>query len=259
LTLIEQLGDPNWLALALTNLSEALIDVGDWAQGRALLERARALCPPGGSWTAPSALGVLAKLNAWQGRWAETHALLEECLRAAGAGSDGSVLHGIRRGLAEIDLLEGRPEATILRLEPLLHGHAEEDLNAVYGLPLLAHAYLQTGNLGGARHAADTAVRLLRSSPGVASMAFQARALVAVAESRWQEAEDALSEALRVAREWGSPYSEALVLLDIGLLRVRRGDPAAGRDLITRALETLRRLDAAPAVQRAEEALAALA
>jgi tetratricopeptide (TPR) repeat protein len=152
--------------------------------------------------------------------------------------------------------MEGNPEAAIQRLEPLLDGRAEADISAAYGLALLAWAYLQGGRIDDAGHAAGEAVRLLRGAPGSRPGALRAQAAVAAARGDWEAAERGLVEMLRVAREAGSPGDEALALLDLGLLRLRRGDSLAGRDLINQALKTLRRLEIAPAVQQAEEALA---
>jgi ATP/maltotriose-dependent transcriptional regulator MalT len=234
------------------------MDAGAWAEAEEILELARESGQADVAWIDGSVLGVLVKLRTWQGRWAEARTLLEESEQLAETASEPMFVHTVQRGLAEIELMDGRPEAAIRRLETTSSEHAHEDISAAYSLPILARAYLQIGDVDRARSAADPAVRLLGELPGAAPSVLRVHAAMEIAAHDTSSAEAALQEARRLARASGSPFEEALALLDLGVMRLGNDDPAGGTELVKKALSTLRRLGAASYVQRAEEALAVI-
>jgi hypothetical protein len=72
----------------------------------------------------------------------------------------------------------------------------------------------------------------------------------------WQEAEDALEEALAVSRDIGNPYAEAQVLYVYGLLRIGQGEHRLAHERLVAALAILNRLGDRLYAEHVERALA---
>jgi hypothetical protein len=79
--------------------------------------------------------------------------LLEEALAVAEETATRGFWESARCFLAELDVLEGRPEHAIARLEPIV----EESVNRAWLLLLLAWAYLSLGDNGHHQRAAEAA------------------------------------------------------------------------------------------------------
>jgi len=125
---------------------------------------------------------------------------------------------------AELEILEGRPEAAHARLIPLLDrpGLQEGDVTAL--LPVLAWAQLE---LGQADEAAETVAEALRRGRPeemrlVLVEALRVQALVALRQEQWHEAALSLDEGLALARSMSYPYAHARLLrLSADLHRAR--------------------------------------
>jgi tetratricopeptide (TPR) repeat protein len=167
--------------------------------------------------------------------------------------------------LAELDLLDGRPEAAAARLEPLVEEYfaRQNDYEDSYSyrLPLmLARVYLAFDacrdrlERAGAMAARSVREARERSRRSALADALWVHGMTLARLGREDEAERALLEALADAREHPSPHREARVLFELGRLRMARGrENDAERDL-HEALTIFERLGAAPE----EEATAAM-
>jgi ATP/maltotriose-dependent transcriptional regulator MalT len=134
---------------------------------------------------AARAVPVLAPTLLWQGAWQQARAYLEGCLQAARSVRIVLIERAALAYLAELDLLEGRPQDALTWLHPVTVGHpapATEDLTwgyAVQLLSVLAAAHLESGDADRARASAGRAVAEARRTgawvQGVRALEVQGR------------------------------------------------------------------------------------
>jgi hypothetical protein len=151
-------------------------------------------------------------------------ASVQEVLTLAEGSGDLQALRWASAVMAEIDIVEGRPEAARARLLPLLDRPGMEECDVTTLLPVLAWARLGVGEVDLAAAAAEQA--LARARPEgmrlVLVEALRVQALVALRRSQWDEAGHCLEEALEMARCMSSPYAEARLLQVYASLRTRQ-------------------------------------
>ena len=160
--------------------------------------------------------------------------------------------------LAELDLLEGRPDAALARLVPLLDRPVMEELGVTPLLPLLAWAHVEMGDA--ARAEAVVAWSIARAAAQHDRItlveALRVRAMAHTHLARWSEAERALEEGLSVARGMPYPYAEARLLQVYGLMHLRQGAVRPARARLGAAIALFRQLGAREDVERTEQLLA---
>jgi tetratricopeptide (TPR) repeat protein len=161
--------------------------------------------------------------------------------------------------LALRDLLEGRPEWALTRLEPLLATTELDIQERALFLPAFAEAYLQAGNLSQAREVleAPLALRGLQMQ-GMLTDALRVHAGVLLADGDPAGAEAVLRDLLDLTRSIPYPFAEAQALAECARLEARRRRPRAARERLAEALAIYRRLGARPFVDQTERALAQL-
>ncbi len=125
-------------------------------------------------------------------------------------------------------------------------------------LPILAWAYLASGDLERAQETARQAVRRGREQQHRIALvdALRVQAMVALRHGRWTEAEHALEEGHMLARTMPYPYAEARLLQVDGELRRQKGDSVAAREHLEAARTIFQRLGARKDVERVEQDLA---
>ncbi len=260
LELAERQGDPTEMTFFLFGLGCNDFYRGDWAGARAYLRRAETLSRATPSWCAPYPLMALGQLSLAEGAWEAATGYLEESLIPAEAAGDVQALRYAQSLLAERDLLDGRPEAVITRLSPLLDRPGLEEVSVTEILPLLAWARLELGD-----H--DAAWEIVRQSVARARArryrlilvdALRVQGLVALRQKWWLEAAHALDEALSIAERIPYPYGQARALHIYGLLHVEIGEPEQARERLEEALAILQRLGARRDSARVEQALSGL-
>ena len=227
----ESVKDELFTAMHAMLLGGACYVRGDWERGRDLVQQARERFTA----AAPSPLAVrlahvVASALVWEGAWEEARPYLEASLQTA---RSVRIVHTERMALAdlaELDLLEGRPQQALDRLQPLL----AKDLAWDYAIALdstVAAAHLELGDPGRARPHADRAVAEARRTgawvPGIRALLVQG--MVEARRGNHELAQAAYEEGLQRARAMPFPYGEAGLLHACALLERERGDEAAAR------------------------------
>jgi tetratricopeptide (TPR) repeat protein/transcriptional regulator with XRE-family HTH domain len=261
LELAQEWEDAAQLVLLLANLGELAIFTGAWSQARPDLERAVNLSQQiGSAWTAVYPLLSLGRLCLYQGAWEVGSQYLEKALALAEQSGDLQALRQAQARLAERDLLQGNPGAACTRLVPLLDRSGLEEVDVTLLLPLLAWAYLVSGEAARAEDLVRQTIARARAQRSQIALvdALQVLALLATQQGRWAEAEGALTEALALARAMPYPYAEARLLAAYGLLHAQKGETARARERLAAAQAIFQRLGARQDSARMEQALAEL-
>ncbi|PZR99009.1 MAG: hypothetical protein DLM70_16185, partial [Chloroflexi bacterium] len=259
LAVTEQIGNPGHICFVLGNLGSALMTVGDWRGAREALERAMALARTmGRSSAVTNPLTYLGQLSLWEGDWEAASRYLGEALALTEETGDRQVREIAQALLADLDVLEGRPQEAATRLEPLV---VSEDANLPELLPALARAHLAAGGEEHVRRAAEVAERAVtvtRSQAGFLPDALCVQGMVLTAQGRLEEADQSLTEGLERARSLPYPYVEGRILVEMAAVHRQRGESEGERERLQEALAIFRRLGARKDVERVEEALSAI-
>jgi tetratricopeptide (TPR) repeat protein len=254
----EQVGDPLWTWVERGHTAFAR---GDWKQARVDFEQAAVRARQVGTVRgAPYALIFLGQLDLAQGKLDAAFPSLQEGIALADRNRDPQAFESAQRTLAEHDLLEGHPQAACSRLEPVLEGSDRENSHATDVLPLMAWTALDLGDQALAASVVTQAIAHARGEVDrlVLVDALRVQAMLAMRQSRWQDAEAALAEALTLARAMPYPYAEAKSLYVYGQLYAAQGEPVQAREQYEAALAICGRLGEDLYRPHIERALAAL-
>jgi transposase len=263
----ERPGDPEALAFVLDSAGWAAWFRGEWTAAREAHERALALIRAIGPCRLTATAHIIAGVwRYWAGAWADGTRCLEEGIASAERSGDLQTLPVAHWILAEMDLLDGRPNAARARLEPLLAPPGLQE-SVVTGLPstlllrtTLAWAHLERG--AAAEAAAATSLTIARATalgyrlPLVE--AWRIQGMVCTRAGRWDEARRAFADGLALARSLPYPYAEARLLHMNGLLHVQMGEPAPARAQLEAARALFARLGARTNAVQVEQDLAGL-
>lgn len=160
--------------------------------------------------------------------------------------------------LAEQELLEGKPEAALARLEPLAERSDREELGIMRLLPYLAWSYLESGDEGRAEEVALEGIERARAQGNRLALVelLRVRGMVLARLRRADEAEGVFQEAVSVARSLRYPYAEARSLYEWGLMHAGRSETKQGRDRLEEAARIFRKLESRPYLELARKAMA---
>ncbi|HEV2458557.1 MAG TPA: tetratricopeptide repeat protein, partial [Ktedonobacterales bacterium] len=234
---------------------------GDWGRARAIAESSlevfRALTTSYLSSYPPLGLGWLSVI---EGQLAAGEHYLAEAETLARQSGPDQVLRFIAELRAECELLAGEPEAANARLLPLFTGEPLQERTRLELMVLRAWAALQLGELREAEEALKDCVGSARECEMylVLPDALRVQALWAMRQRDWQEAENALDEALALCQALPYPYAEAKVLYVLGQLHTETGEPEQARVHLEQALAICRRLGERLYGAAIEQSLAAL-
>ena len=200
-------------------------------------------------------------LSLVEGHWSKATHYLGEALTSAARIGDRQVLRWAAGSMAELEILEGHPDAARDRLVPLLDRQGLEEFDVTLFLPVLAWAYLDLGDQAQADLTVSEAIRRGRAQHlrVVLAGALRVQALIAGRQGRVHEAEAALEEGLTLARAMPYPYAEARLLQAYGSLHTERGTPEPARVYLEAALAIFQHLGARKDVERTTHLLTALA
>jgi tetratricopeptide (TPR) repeat protein len=234
---------------------------GEGQDARATLERALELSRQvDGAVYTIYPLFCLARLALVEGDWATAATVGREAVALAERSGD---LQGLRLSsgvMAELEILEGRPDAAAARLRPLLDRPGLEEVDVTMLLPMLAWAELDRGLVEQAAEAIGQALLRCRREgirlPLVEALRVQA--LNALHRGNWEDAAFSLDEGLTLARGRPYPYAEARLLHVGGQLHHQKGEPETAREWLAAALTIFRRLGARQDAARVEQAVASL-
>jgi len=248
----ERAGDQDLLAMHAAFLAGVCYVRGNWDRGRELIGRAWGRLAVSSAPMGLRVTGVLGSALIIEGAWQQARAYLEGSLQAA---RTLGFLHGERVALthlARLDLLEGRPQDAISRLDSVTEGRsapAVDELNWDCPVDLLsvqAEAYLELSDLDKARtyagRAVDHARRMGAWLQGIYALEVGGRVLLRDGDHDLAAA--AYQEGLDRARAMPFPYGEARLLHAYGLLDRQQQDHAAAHAKFTQALAILERLGA---------------
>ncbi len=245
ISLAERLGDPAVLAYLLYGRGLNAFALGEWKRARPDFERAATFVGSTGQfWYAtypPHGLGLLCLA---EGREEEAAHYLTQALTLAQRNHDMQALCWVQGALAEWDLLAGRPEAARGRLAPLLEAPGLMVSYSREALALLAWTYLELGEADQAQALLAQVFRIARQAQMGPTLvqALRVQALVLSKQERWEEAEQALQEALTLCRGMATPYIEAKILYTAGLVSHKKGELEPARQRFEAALTILEQL-----------------
>jgi tetratricopeptide (TPR) repeat protein len=255
------MGDPVATAHVLYRHGLNAFTLGEWKRARSDFEQAATLVGSTGQFLQasyhPHGLGLLCLA---EGKEEEAVHYLTQALTLAQRNHDMQVLCAAQGLLAEWDVLTGRAEDARVRLVSLLDTPGPLVSFSQEALAMLAWAYLELGKVEQARillaQVFSTARQEQMSPTLVQALCVQARLLSK--EERWEEAEQALQEALVLCRRMAAPYAEAKVLYTAGLVSRGKGEPKLARERFEAAREICTRLGERLYALRIEQALAGL-
>jgi len=254
LELAERIGDPALQSFAAATTGRAFIEMGDWKQARSYIERAADLVPTETAIWYYSAPGLhLGWLALWEGDWEEARRGLQQSVAIGEHSQDLQVLRQAHGLLAELDILEGHPEAAIARLEPLAGDQKSWTLLHVF-LPL-AWSYLEQGDDLRAEHFLEEASYLTADLPLFNVEALRITGMLLSRRRQWEEAARVLKESIELARAIPYPYREAQSLFEYGVMLLGKCSPEEARSWLENALSVFQRLGAKKDVERTEQAL----
>ena len=261
LRLADRIQSPWDTAMALYAAGATYRLLGDWDQARAYLEKCDRLRRDlASSWWAIYGILELSAFRLDEGNLDHASSLADEGLTLARRAGH---LEGIRAGerlLAEIDLLQDRPQMARNRLLPLLDRPGLNELQVTEMLPVLAAAHDACGDQRQAEEVVDEAIRRARASNAmkVVASALVLRGRLTATQGRLDTAERDLDEAVRLSRDMPYPHLEARGLLEWGIVCQRAGDLTAAHERFTKALEIFQRLGAQPFIVRTKQRLSDL-
>jgi transposase len=259
--LAAQLGNPADLALTVALRGWLAVLGGAWPSAQVELEQALALSRQvDASWYAPYPLILRGRLSLAKGAWAEATAWAQEALALAERSGDLQALRWAASLMAELEVLQGRPEAASAHLVPLLDRPGLEECDVTALLPVLAWAYLEQGRVEQAADVVGQALARARREDMrlVLVEALRVQALIALRHGQWDEATRSLEEGIALARSMPYPYAEARLLHVYGRLQAQKGEPEAAQERLEGALAIFARLGAPTDAGQVEQALAGL-
>jgi transcriptional regulator with XRE-family HTH domain len=228
----------------LANISEFAFYIGDWRGAREASRQSIAIEernePFGARFSSGYGSLNLGVLELAEGHEEAAISRLEPALTRALAKGDLQALVFITRSLVEADLLAGRTETARSRLA-LAYAHPglqyPSFLSALLA-PVLAWADLDLRRGDEARDEIEACEAYARAHelrlflPDI----LRVRALIALADSHWQEAEEALNGARSLARDIPLPWAELKALWVFGQLEAAHGDSVEARERFKEAL-----------------------
>jgi transposase len=260
-TLAGEMADPGPAAYTMAQRAWVIALAGDWPAARTAMDAAVALGRQANrSWYSPYPLIFGAWLSLAEGDRTATAVALADALTLAEETADLQSRRWAATTMAELEILEGRPDLAHARLVPVLDRPGLEECDVTTLLPVLAWAHLEQGQIEQAAGTVEQA--LARARPEgmrlVLVEALRVQALVALRRERWDEAARSLGEGLALAREMPYPYVEARLLQLNGLLHLQQSEPEGARERLEAARAIFARLGARRDLERVKQALVAL-
>jgi tetratricopeptide (TPR) repeat protein len=219
--------------------------VGEWDHARHIAERSLAVFDQLDlthlSAYPPLGLGWLSTI---EGAQDAGERYLAEAEKIAKQSGPAQVLRFVTALRAECELLAGQAEAANNRLTPWFSGEPMQERTRLELNVLRAWAAVELGKAADADALLADTVRSARASDMrlVLPDALRVQALWAMRRQRWDEAEEALDEAIGLSREMPFPYAEAKALYVSGQMWAARAEPARAEAQFKEALAICQRL-----------------
>jgi tetratricopeptide (TPR) repeat protein len=237
--------------VSLAQLAEARFLLGDWSGARSLYERAVQMSRiyPTPHYAAFALLG-LGALDLAEGRWEEATQLIETCIADTRSTNDVHWVRNAERLLAHRDLLLGRPDAALHRLE-----HDGDDHTGT--LYLRAWAQLEVGDMLRAATLVERCIMLATERNNRLDLceALIVQGRICSGQRQLKEAEQAFADVLSLARSMSYPLAEGRTLYEWGRTLTAYGKRQEAREHLEKALQIFQRLGARPFVEQTDQAL----
>lgn len=237
------------------------MDLGQWEQARQDFEQATTLLPEARRfWPLVMSHLSLGLLSLAQGQVEAAAEHLQHALVLAEQSEHPIFLFWASCAAAYQDLVEARPQAARARLEPFLDRFSLRAGEQAWVWHLLGWASLELGDL-------ERAEALLAAASTLDSAdlprwavrgVLHSQARLALRQGWWQEAEQALTEALALTQAMHTPYYEAQTLYLYGLLHLQQGETTSARERLEAALTICAQLGEYLYARQIEQALAQL-
>lgn len=241
--------------LGYQHLRDGNMDVA-WESGRRALAEGQDLDE---STMTGAPLGLLATLSWIQGKWDDLERYARDMISLSDHSDESWWRRHGEHTLALRDLLEGRPDHALARLEPLLVSAKLDIQEQALFLPAFAEAYLETGNVYQAQHVLDGPLALQGlTMRAMLPDTLRVHAKLLLAGGDVTGAEAVLNDLLDLTRSMPSPFAEAQALAEYGRLEAKRDSSLAARERLGEAITIYRRLAAQPFVEQTQRALARL-
>lgn len=241
----------------LLSLGDVHFFLGKWQRAREYVRRGFAL-PEQRSlpWTT-EALVLQATLSLCEGDWTRARADIRGW-HAVAEGARTTIRHWRAMALlAEMDLLEGKPENALVQLEPFA-GNPLAVSDSRFLIPL-AWAYVDAGDVKAANDCLAKAEEAAGKRRTYVPDVLRIKGKLLAQRGSWNKAHDAFNRAVSEAQGMPYPYSEARALYEHGMMQMRKGNLPEARRKLEQALAIFEQLGARPYVERTERALNGLA
>jgi tetratricopeptide (TPR) repeat protein len=260
----ERTGDFANHAFSLVAMGEVNFLLGDWESAQVILRRAkRTVEALGTSWFASYPPLQLGRVEVEVGDFDAATAYIEEAMALARGGQDSQPLILGPCFLAEMDLLQGRPEAALGRLVVLLDSEEIDKDHSTMTVAYFyaAEAHLACGHVDEAERLVDLSIQRLTEENAVVELPIARRVagMVAAARGDYRRAAEILEDVVVAARKVRFPHAEANALYQYGLMCLATGDRMKAQQLLEDALKIFTRLGARPFADLTREALTQLA
>jgi tetratricopeptide (TPR) repeat protein/transcriptional regulator with XRE-family HTH domain len=162
---------------------------------------------------------------------------LEAIVASADPKRDLWTIRYVQHVLANVDLLEGKPEAALTRLEGLLDRPGLEEPLVNPLLWVMAEAHVELGHEEEAERIIADTMRRARAADQltVVTELIRIRAMLRDRQRRWDESRAAFDEAVTYARQMPYLFAEARCRFHWGTMEDRAGNVERARQLLAEA------------------------
>jgi tetratricopeptide (TPR) repeat protein/transcriptional regulator with XRE-family HTH domain len=259
LVLARRMADPLRISRAAGGLAWNALVRGEWDQTRKYIELMEASTSSLHSPRAvhgPRMLRIALSLR--EGRYEEASQHLADAEDLAESSGVACIPKESGFLRAHLDLLQGRPDAavSILRAQ-VKEAEPNPDLTI---LPLLAEAYVQSGNLVQAEQVVLRALHQASTAGDRRTLmgALRVHGMLLTRRAHWSEAARVLDQAVALAESMQTPWEEAQIRYEFGMMHAAFGHRQPAREQIKEALAISSRLGAKKDSERTEQALASV-
>lgn len=252
--LAEQLGNPWQICLWEGCVGLSAFIVGDWQEARKRFEHALA---SGEHSRLPYPLWQRGWMELAAGEWNQATHLIERCIVMTDGTGDLQALRWASGLMAELDLMQGRPQAACERLTPLLDRPGLQELDVTFLLPRLAWALMELSEVAQALSLAKEAVERARAQHYYLALAdaLRVQGVVMAVDHQWEQVVTVFEEAVSLARSMPYPYAEARALFEWGRALDGNGEHEKARERLKAALAIFHRLGASPYIEWTDQVL----
>jgi tetratricopeptide (TPR) repeat protein/DUF971 family protein len=240
------------------NRAEILMAAGQWERARQHIVRAEEI-----GHTQEAAAYVAAVLPYHRGELALRKGYWDQAAQqfhlavTRAVGVHHYIVEAAQTLQAELELLQGKPLQARHRLTDVL---GQEGANLPLILPVLAWSFQETGEIERALELAQEAERETRERQTLLYLpeCLRMRGKALTRLGRTEEAREVLMEGRMRARAMPAPYTEARLLVELGLLDRQDSKDEGARERLEEALAIFRQLGAYQDAERTERSLATL-